>query len=646
MSDTLLITVVGILAFGIAGQLLANRLRIPSVVFYIAGGLFLGEAGIGVVTLETFGGANGGGLTTIVGVSVAIIVFDGAFALQFKRIREASSASLRLVTVGALLMFAGTAAAVHWFIGAEWPLAFLIGALLVATGPTVITPIVNVVYLREHVSAALETEGIVNDVTAAVAAVVIFETILLQVQGIPVTAQAFGARIGVGVLTGFAIAVVVYYLQNEAFVQVEGVQAARFLTLLGAAGSYGVADFIFAEAGVVAAATAGITLGNLDLPHRESIEEFTEDVTMLLLAFVFVSLAALVDLEAVQSLGVGGIGVLFVVMVVLRPVVALLSTVGIERFTWPERGFLAAVGPRGIIPASVATLFAVDLENEAKQLQQEATEVSGTEAAELTAEAASLDNQAQILLGTVFLVIIATDVIEAGFARQIGDILGVTPMRTIIVGGGRVGRSLATQLENRDEFVIIVEDDEKQCRLSREAGFRVFEGDATNQETFEAAGVEDAKAVVAATDSDDINLLVCQTVKTKYNIDKVFARVNDPDNVNAFDSLGVSAVDSAQATAYALENQIERPAMAHWMNDLGDGHDIIEIEVTSDELSGKSIQEVNDEIPGGCLIAEMGRGSDAHVPDPDEIIEYGDHLTFLGEDKSVKEAIKRFHPHD
>nr|WP_245683188.1 NAD-binding protein [Halovenus aranensis] len=646
MSDTLLITVVGILAFGIAGQLLANRFRVPSVVFYIAGGLFLGEAGIGVVTLETFGGAGGGGLTTMVGVSVAIIVFDGAFALRLKRVREASSASLRLVTVGAVLMFVGTAVAVHWFIGAEWPLAFLIGALLVATGPTVVTPIVNVVYLREHVSAALETEGIVNDVTAAVAAVVIFETILLQVQGIPVTAQAFGSRIGVGILTGLGVAVVVYYLQNEAFVQVEGIQAARFLTLLGAVGSYSVADFVFAEAGVVAAATAGVVLGNLDLPYRESIKEFTEDVTMLLLAFVFVSLAALVDLGAVRSLGVGGIGVLVVVMVVLRPVVALVSTVGIERFTWPERGFLAAVGPRGIIPASVATLFAVDLEGEAEQLEKEATELSGAEAAELTAEAASLDSQAQILLGTVFLVIIATDVIEAGFARQIGDLLGVTPMRTIIVGGGRVGRSLATQLENRDEFVVIVDDDEKQCRLSRGAGFRVFEGDATDQRTLEDAGVEDAKGVVAATDSDDINLLVCQTVKTKYDIERVFARVNDPENVDAFDSLGVSAVDGAQATAYALENQIERPAMAHWMNDLGDGHDIIEIEVTSDELSGKSIQEINDKIPGGCLIAEIGRGSGAHVPETDEIIEYGDHITFLGDEDAVDEAIKRFHPHD
>ena len=135
-----MIVVVAILAVGIAGQLLARRLRVPSVVFYLVGGLLLGEVGLGIVTLETFGN----GLTTVVGISVAVIVFDGAFALRLDRVREASTASLRLVTVGAVLTFLGTATAVRFLTGTRWDVAFLVGALLVATGPTVITPIVNV----------------------------------------------------------------------------------------------------------------------------------------------------------------------------------------------------------------------------------------------------------------------------------------------------------------------------------------------------------------------------------------------------------------------------------------------------------------------------------------------------------------------
>ena len=75
------------LAFGIVGQLLGNRLRVPSIVFYLAAGLILGEVGIELATADTFGGS----LTTVVGVAVAVILFDRAFALQFGRIREVST---------------------------------------------------------------------------------------------------------------------------------------------------------------------------------------------------------------------------------------------------------------------------------------------------------------------------------------------------------------------------------------------------------------------------------------------------------------------------------------------------------------------------------------------------------------------------
>ena len=653
MAADLLVTVVAILLVGIAGQLLATRLRVPSVVFYLVGGLLLGDVGIGLVSLETFATETGDsvnidGLTTIVGISVAVIVFDGAFALRLERVREAGTTSLRLVTVGAIVTFLGAAATVHYAVGSEWPIAVLIGALVVATGPTVLTPIVNGMDLREHVSTALETEGIVNDVTAAIAAVVIFETILLEEQGLPVVGFAFVERLGTGVVVGLVAAGVTYFLLTEDFLPLEGPRAARFIALLAAITSYSVANFFSAEAGVAAAATAGVVLGNLTLEFREEITEFTEDATLLFLGFVFVTLAALVDVDAVLELGVAGVVLLLVLMLVLRPLVAVVSTAGVERFTWPERGFLAAIGPRGIIPASVATLFALELEDEAVSLRNEADSLpnNSEQAAELMSEATALDDQAQLLLGAVFLVIFVTDALQAGFARQIGDRLGVTPMRTIIIGGGRVGRSLATQLEQRDEFVIIIEKDEEQSRLAREEGLRVVEGNGTEEETLERAGIEDAKTVIAATDSDDINLLVCQTAKTKFDIESLYARVNGPENVDTFDSIGATAVNESQATAYAIDNEIERPAMAHWMNDLGDGHDIIEVEITSEDLSGRPIQALNEEIPGGCLIAEVGRGDDAHVPDPDEILEHGDTVTFLGDGDAVDAAVRRFHPHD
>jgi NhaP-type Na+/H+ and K+/H+ antiporters len=607
-----------ILVSGLGVQLLARRVRVPSVVFFLAIGVLIGPAGVGLVTLETFGD----GLETVVGLSVAIIVFDGAFALRLSRVREASKTSLRLVTVGAVVTLAGTAIAVRFLEGVEWELALLSGALLVATGPTVITPVLEVVRVREHVAAALETEGIINDVTAAIGAVVIFETLLLDDLGVPATAVSFLERFGVGIAAGVLATGLIYLLLRYEVTPEEAPQAARFLLLSAAIGSFAVAETVAAEAGIAAAATAGVTLGNLDLPQRETMEEFGRDATLIALGFVFISLAALIDLGAILSLGLGGVLLVGVVMLVIRPAVALVATVGVERFTWSERLFLAAMGPRGIIPASVATLFAIELELAGKV------------------------EAGQILLGTVFIVIFATDAIEAGLARQIGSILGVTPMRTIIVGGGRVGTTLAQRLERRGEFVVVVENDETQRERARAEGFTVEAGDGTEADVLRECGIDEAKRVVAATRDDDVNLLICQNARTKFGVDEVYARVNDPENVGAFESLSVTAIDSPLATAFALDNEIERPELAHWMQRIGDGHDIQEIEITADDVDGRSIQELNRQLPGGCLIAEVGQGSDAHVPEAEDVLELGDRVTFLGETDSVRTAVKRFHPHD
>ena len=607
-----------ILVLGVAAQLLARRLRVPSVLFLILVGVVLGPVGVGVVTRETFGA----GLTTVVGLSVAIIVFDGAFNLRKERIEEASRASLLLVTVGALLTFVGTTLAVRLTLDADWSLAALVGALLVATGPTVITPILEVVKVREPVAAALETEGIVNDVSAAIAAVVVFEVFVVGEGGLAESLVGFGGRLFVGVSVGVLVAVLlVYTLRHLDAVGGEPQQAARFLALAGAVAAYGGAEAVATEAGVAAAAAAGLVVGNIEVPHREEIEVFGRDLTLVVLSFVFISLAALLDFVAVASLSLAGVAFVAAIVFVVRPLVIFLS-VRSERFTRRERLFMSAVGPRGIIPASIATLFAVELA------------VGGQ------AEAA------QTLVGAVFLVIFVTVILQAGFARQIAEGFGVVPMKTIIVGGGRVARALAERLERRGEYVVIVEEEQEVVQETRDAGYTVHPGDGTDREVLRDAGAENAKILVAATENDNDNLLACQHARSEFDIERVIARVNEPDNVEAFNALDVRAIDASLATAWTIDNEIERPALARWMNDAADDHDVQEIVLTSKKLVGKTVREADRSIPDGCIIAELGKGEDAHVPDADEVLEYGEHVTFLGREDAVKEAVRNFHPRD
>jgi NhaP-type Na+/H+ or K+/H+ antiporter len=609
--------VAAIIGIGVIAQVLADRFQVPSVIFLMAAGILLGpEVGPAIIG----SGAFGGSLSVIVGLSVAIIVFEGAFHLQLDKLREAPAATFRLVTLGAAIALVGTAVAVYYLIGGGWRVAFLVGALLVATGPTVVTPILEVVPVRNRVAAALETEGIVNDVTAAILAVVIFEVIRQGASDPNVVIRLFAERLGIGVVVGLVVAGAVFYaLRYVDLSPGNAPQNARLLVLAGALVAYGAADGIATEAGIAAVATAGLVLGNADVPYEEDITDFKGDVTLIVLSFVFIALAALLDFDALMALGAGGVGVVLVVALVARPALVFISARG-DRFTREEKLFMSFVGPRGIIPASVATLFAIELRN------------------------AGLTGAADILVGTVFLVILATVVFEAGLARQIAEYLDVIPMRVLIIGGGKVGRTLADRLEDRGENVVLIENDIEVVEIARNEGFAVHHGDGTDTDVLQSAGAEKARTVVAATGDDDVNLLVAQLAKSKFEPETILARVNNPNNVDAFEELGVRTISSVLATAQALDNYIERPAMSNWMGQIGHTGDVQEIEVTADDIVGQTVRDIGPELPDGCLIALVSRNGDTRVPSADFTLQKGDRITVIGGYDEVRDAMDYVHP--
>ncbi|SEA37787.1 NhaP-type Na+/H+ or K+/H+ antiporter [Haloplanus vescus] len=617
-SGNLITLVAALIGVGVVAQILSDRFRIPSVVFLLASGVILGPEVLGIVGPDSFGNA----LSVIVGLSVAIIVFEGAFHLRIGRLREAPAATFKLVTLGAVIALVGTAVTIHYLLGVDWFVSALIGALLVATGPTVIAPILEVVPVRNRVGTALETEGIVNDVTAAILAVVIFEAIIQDVRAPAELLALFTQRLGTGLIVGVIVAGIVFYaLRYIDLSPGNAPQNARLLVLGGALVAYGAAEAVATEAGIAAVATAGILLGNADVPYEEEITDFKGDITLIVLSFVFITLAALLQFEYLAALGLAGILVAVVVALVIRPALVFISTAG-DRFTRGERLFMSFVGPRGIIPASVATLFAVEFRAE------------------------GMPEVANALVGTVFLVIFLTVAFEAGFARQIAEFLDVIPMRVIIIGAGDVGRTLARRLEERGENVVLVERDVNSVEKARNEGLTVHHGDGTDTEVLRSAGAENAKIVATTTGDDDVNLLVAQLADSKFSPDTILARVNNPDNVDAFEDLGVRAISAVDATAMAFDGYIERPSLVNWMSEIGENGEVQEIEVTSDELVGKTLSDIGPKLPPRCLIALISRDGETIVPDGDCRLERGDRITLIGDDESVFEALSFAHPDD
>ncbi len=609
--------IVAIIALGVIAQLLADRFEVPSVLFLLLMGLGIGPEGLGIRPLELFGVNT---LSTIVGLSVGIIMFEAAFHLKIQKFREAPKTTIRLITVGGVIALLGTAAAVRIFLEAEWTTAFLIGALLVATGPTVITPLLQTVKLHDRVAAALETEGVINDVTAAILAVAVFHFIVSEGEPTSAIIRTFFERLGAGLLVGLVLAAIVWYvLEHIEIASDGGSQLARMLAIASALVAFTVANTIAEEAGIAAAVTIGFVLGNANLSFEEDIEAFNGDLSLLVLSFVFITLGALIEFEELLAPGLGGLAVVLAVAVVIRPLIIGISTYGTS-ITKNERLWMAAVAPRGIIPASVATLFAIEL------------------------EAQGLGTAATLLIGTVFLVILLTVVFEGGLARHLAEYLNVIPMRVLIVGGGRVGRALAERLEDRGENVIIVEENSEVVDQLQAEGFSAQQGDATDLETLREAGAEHAKIVAAATGDDDANLLVAQLARTSFDVGDVIARANNRSNVNAFEELGVQTISSGLSVAWAMDNAIERPALSDWMNELGRSGDVQEVEIKSEKLSGVRIADLGSDFPGGCIIGLVSREGENVVPTGDFELEYGDHLTIIGRKESVREAIELCDP--
>jgi len=432
--------------------------------------------------------------------------------------------------------------------------------------------------------------------------------------------QLFAERLGTGLLVGVVVAAAVWALLQYVDLSPDNApQNARLLTLAGAIIAFGAADYVFAEAGVAAAATAGLILGNANLPYEDEIEAFKGDITLLVLSFVFITLAALLEFDQLLALGLGGVAVVAIVMLVLRPFLVFLSARG-GRFTFSETLFMSAVGPRGIIPASVATLFAIRLQ---------------------TGTAPTNPAGADLLVGTVFLVILVTVVLEGGLARQIAEKLDVIPMRVLIIGGGRVGRSLAERLEARGENVVLIEEDLSVLEDLRNDGFTARQGDGTDVEVLREAGAENARIVVAATGDDDVNLLVAQLAQSNFDVQTVIARANNPSNASAFEDLGVETISAAESTAWAIDNVIERPALSNWMSELGRSGDVQEVEITDESLIGKTVVDVGSELPGGVLIALVSRNGTNEVPSADVVLQEGDHITLIGRTEAVREAIEQ-----
>ena len=335
-------------------RLLARLSGLPAVVLLLGVGLLIGRAGLDLVQPESLGR----GLEPVVALLVSLVLFDGGLQLRLAG-RELQRAVVQLVLVRAVLGLVGGACLAHGLAGLAWPLAWVFGAIALATGPTVITPMVQQMRLQPSLARLLEAEGLILEPAAAVLALLLLQLALGDLHRWQDVAALLLLRLGggalIGAATGWLLVAVLARLPAAAdALQLQLTLGVLFLLVAGT-------QVVLPEGGLPAAVSAGVVVG-LRLDQRATqLDEWIAQLAQLAITVLFPLLAADLSWAELSPLGWGGV----LCVLALSPVrwlVVQLSGLGLESLGWRETLLVAWVAPRGIVTAAVASLFALELD--------------------------------------------------------------------------------------------------------------------------------------------------------------------------------------------------------------------------------------------------------------------------------------------
>jgi NhaP-type Na+/H+ or K+/H+ antiporter len=344
-------------AAGIPLVTIARRIGLPPILLLTAAGVLIGPGVLGDAALVDPADL-GRGLEVLVALAVGLILFEGGLTLDRGVLREAPVVITRLLTVGVFVtLLVGTLALV-FLADRPWREALLGASLVVVTGPTVIGPLLKRVRLNERLHGILHWEGVVIDPIGVFVALLCFEIAMSDESGGLTAVVDLVVRVLGGSIIGIIGGRFLLWLHRRDLMPDD---LTNVFTLSVAVGVFTVAESIRSEAGVLAATVAGYTLGFQRPERLRHLRAFKEEIVFLLIGALFILLAGRLDFERFESFGMGGLLAVLAMMFVARPLSIVLCTWGSE-LGWNERTFLAWVAPRGIVAASMASLFALALE--------------------------------------------------------------------------------------------------------------------------------------------------------------------------------------------------------------------------------------------------------------------------------------------
>lgn len=489
------LVITAIILTGFTCQWFAWRVKLPAILFLLLAGLALGPVS-GVINPDELLGDL---LFPVVSLSVAIILFEGSLTLHFDEIRDLNAIVRRLISGGALLTWVLIAACGKLLFDLDWSIAFLLGSLLVVTGPTVIVPMLRSVRPNARIGSVLRWEGIVIDPIGALLAVVTYEYIVSSAPGgaLENSLEVFVRILVVGTLLGLAAGFLLGFLLRKHWLP-EFLQ--NFATIALVLGTFTVSNAWEHESGLLAVTVMGICLANMRNIHVEHILSFKENLTVLLISLLFILLAARLNFDSLQPILWPALVLLLLMQFVIRPLMVFVCGIGTD-LNWREKALISWIGPRGIVAAAISGLFAL-------QLQQKGFEVGET------------------LVALTFFVIIGTVVLQsatAGWVARKLDVVDPAPRGALIVGANPLARALAAALQ-RNEFTVLLADPSwENIREARLMGLPTFYGNAISEHADRDLDLVGIGRLIAISPRREDNVLASMRYRYEFGRENIFA---------------------------------------------------------------------------------------------------------------------------
>ncbi|MEL7682186.1 sodium:proton antiporter [Citromicrobium bathyomarinum] len=494
--QTAAVVIAAVGALGIGAQWIAWRTNWPAIVLMLAAGFLAGPI-LGLFDPEeTFGSL----LEPMIGIGVALILFEGGLSLSFRELQHSGSAVWRLATIGVAVGWALGAVTGYYVAGLVWPVAILFGGILVVTGPTVVLPLLRQSNVQTRPASILKWEAIVNDPTGALCAVIAYEYFRKVAESpgaslFEVVPPLIVAAVISG-LIGYAAAWIISYLFPRGAVP-EYLKVPVLFSLVIAV--FVVCNMIEHEAGLVAVTVMGVALANMDVSSLRSIHPFKENIAVLLVSGIFILLSASLSYDDLQYLNWRFGAFLLALLFFVRPATVLISLLG-SPLPWNERLFLAWIAPRGIVLVAISGLFALRL-----------------------SELGYGDGN--VLIGLSFAVVVAT-IVAHGFTvdlvAKLLKVKGTDRPGLIIAGSTPWTIALAKQMHALKTPVMIVDSSWQRLAAARREGLPYYHGEFLNEATEHNLDLNPYQVLVAATDNEAYNALVCNEFAHEIGRDSVY----------------------------------------------------------------------------------------------------------------------------